>query len=102
MPPPSEGVPVHCVEAVGDLVEQGTDELGGDLLAGLAEGGRGDGILSGEWDLVVTALVPEGIEKGLVATSPGIGDQVDEESDEELEGEGAASGEVLLVFPEGS
>ena len=102
MSSPSEGVPMHLVEAVGDLVEQGTDEPGGDLLPGLAERGRGDGHLSGEWDLLVAALVPEGIEKGLVATSPGIGDHVEEESDEKIEGERAAPGEVLLVFPEGA
>ena len=100
MPSPSEGVPVHLVEAVGDLVEKRTDELGGDLLPGLAESGRGDGSLCREWDLVVAALVPEGIEKGLVAASPGVGDQVEEESDDEFEGEWAAPGEVLLTLSE--
>ena len=43
---------------------------------------------------------PEGIEKGLVAASPGVGDQVEEESDEEFEGERAAPGEVLLTLAE--
>ena len=51
---------------------------------------------------MVTALVPEGIEQGRVAPSPGVGDQVEEESDEEFERERTAPGEVLLAFPEGA
>jgi hypothetical protein len=99
MPSPSKGVTVYLVEASGDLVKETTDELGIDLLPGLAESRRGDGIRSGERDLVVETLIPEGIKKGLVAAPAGVGDQVEEQSDEDLEGKGAAAGEVLLAIP---
>jgi hypothetical protein len=49
---------------------------------------------------VVSTLVPEGVEERLVATSPGVGDEVEEQGNEEFEGEGAATGEVLLALSE--
>ena len=81
-------------------MKETADELGIDLLPSLAESRSGDGIRSGERDLGVATLIPEGIKKGLVAAPAGVRDQVEEQSDEDLEREGSAPGEVLLAFPE--
>jgi hypothetical protein len=45
------------------------------------------------------ALVPEGIEEGLVPTSAGVCDEEEEEGNEDLWGERAAAREVLLPGP---
>jgi hypothetical protein len=97
---PAKGGSVGLVELVTGLVEERSDELGVDLLPGLAERGTGDGVHGGEGDAMVPALVPEGVKEGLVAAPPGVGDEVEEEGDEEFEGKRAAPREVLLTFSE--
>jgi hypothetical protein len=49
---------------------------------------------------VVTTLVPEGVEDGLVSTSASICDHVEEKGYEKLEGERPAAREILFSLPE--
>ncbi len=85
---------------VGDLVNERPYELRVYLLSSLAEGGPGDRLLSGKGDVVVATLIPESVKKRFVASSSGIGNKVEEQGDEKLRGERAASREVLLSFSE--
>jgi hypothetical protein len=76
------------------------DELRFDLHPGLAECGSGDGPLLGQREAEAPAFVPEDVEEGLVAAPAGVGDEIEEEGDEDLGREWAASRKVLLTAPE--
>jgi len=90
------------VEALYPVTEQLANGVRLDLLPGLAEGGSGDGPLRRQREAERPALVPEGVEKGLIAAAAGVGDEVEEQSDEEFGREWAASREVVLTTPERS
>ena len=97
---PAQGGAVHLIKLIGDLVNERPDELRVYLLSGLAEGGPGDRLLSGKGDVMVATLIPESVKERHVAATSGIDNEVEEERDEKLGRERAASREVLHFFSE--
>lgn len=91
---------MHLIKVVGDLVNERPDELRVYLLSGLAEGGPGDRLLRGKGDVMVATLIPESVKERHVAATSGIDNEVEEERDEKLGRERAASREVLHFFSE--
>jgi len=87
---------VEGFEALHPLMEQSSDEVRFNLHPGLAECGGRDWLPGGQGKVEGPTLVPEGVEQALVSPPTGIGYEEEEESDEDLRREGAASREVLL------
>jgi len=88
------------VEDPYPVTEQLANGVRLNLHPGLAEGGSGDGLLRGQREAERPALVPEGVEKGLVPAPASVGDKVEEQSDEEFGRKWAASREVVLTATE--
>ena len=63
---------------IGDLVNERPDKLGVYLLSGLAEGGPGDRLFSGERDVVIATLIPESVKERIVAAASSIDNEVKE------------------------
>ena len=73
---------MSLLKAVDDFVEQRSANLRLELSARLAKRRRRNSLLGWKFKAEVYALVPKLIEQMLVASAPGVGDEVEQDDDQ--------------------
>ena len=95
----SASMPAGCTIEVSHkqleyVLEELAEQIGLDLVPGLAEGGSGDSVVLRQGQAKGSCFVPEVLEQESVPTAIAICNHVEDQCEEQLRGQGSVSAEV--------